>query len=466
MARVALSGRVDGLGRAGFRELVHRHGHTYASSLEEGVDLLVVGEEPLASKVARARALDIEVVSVQAFREQLGQGAARPEAPVHTEAAEASLPSIERQAERVRILDLWLPRRAVLDDDSAARVPTVDELAHYTLDAPTLRQLRFVARAVRLRHPCLLEGDTATSKTSAVRFVAALLGQPVVRVNLDGQTDATELVGRYVPDGDGWRFQEGPVPLAMRHGWWLVLDEVNLAEPAVLERLNPVLERVPSLLLSEGDGTRFGPGGVPVHESFRVFATMNPAEYQGRSVLSPAWRDRFVATYQARAPGELELRQLLEWLVFARQPEVEVDGAAWLAPEALVEAPFASLQGVAGMGTLLSRVAALHAAAGAMADAARGQGAALGAQRRERYVFTRRGLLAFLDALATLRLVDPHSGREQGLAEAPTRVVLDALEQVYVEPLAGDEDRGRMRQLLRSLGLSRDQWVDPFHEEA
>ena len=42
-----------------------------------------------------------------------------------------------------------------------------------------------------------------------------------------------------------WRWQDGLVVQAMKHGWWVLLDEVNLAEPQILERLNSVLERDP-----------------------------------------------------------------------------------------------------------------------------------------------------------------------------------------------------------------------------
>ena len=48
-----------------------------------------------------------------------------------------------------------------------------------------------------------------------------------------------------------WRWEDGLVPQAMRQGWWLLLDEVNLAEPQILERLNSVLELDPSLVLTE-----------------------------------------------------------------------------------------------------------------------------------------------------------------------------------------------------------------------
>ena len=463
MARVALTGSPGELTRAGFRTLVDEAGWSYAATLDEEVDVLVVGAKPLDSKVSKARSLGVEVLPFEAFRERLGAPPPRADAPLATAEPQGELPSLSCTGERLRVLDVFVPRRAVLDRSSAPRVPSRASFRHYTLDAPTLRQLRFLARAVRLGHPCLLEGDTATSKTSSVRYLAACLGQPVVRVNLNGQTDATELVGRYVPEGDGWRFQEGPVPLAMRHGWWLILDEVNLAEPAVLERLNPVLERQPSLLISEGDGSLLGPGGEAVHVDFRVFATMNPAEYQGRSVLSPAWRDRFVATHQAEAPGELELRQMLERVVFGSQPAIDAAGARWLAPDSDEAPPFAALASVPGIGALLSRVAALHAAAMAMASAVDGQAAALGAGRRERYVFTRRGLLAFLDALS-IELVEPSTGELEGIADAPARVVLDALEQRYLAPIRGEDDRARMHNLLRSLGLARDHWIDPFVE--
>lgn len=48
---------------------------------------------------------------------------------------------------------------------------------------------------------------------------------------------------RYVSDSTGnLRFQEGVLVQAVREGWWIVLDELNLAPSDVLEALNRLLD--------------------------------------------------------------------------------------------------------------------------------------------------------------------------------------------------------------------------------
>ena len=78
--------------------------------------------------------------------------------------------------------------------------PSPAEFVHFCIDALTAETLLHVVDAVVMREPCLLEGDTSTAKTSSVLYVAAQVGQPVVRINLHGQTDTGELVGRFVPN--------------------------------------------------------------------------------------------------------------------------------------------------------------------------------------------------------------------------------------------------------------------------
>ncbi len=115
----------------------------------------------------------------------------------------------------------------------------------------------------------------------------------------------------------------------MKRGWWVVLDEVNLAEPQILERLNSILERDPPLVLSEHDNTVFGTSERPIHPDFRIFATMNPAEYAGRSELSPAYRDRWLGYRFVSAPGEVEYLAMLRHLVYGEQPTVRLQGRSY-----------------------------------------------------------------------------------------------------------------------------------------
>lgn len=516
--KIALTGSLDGVSRADFKKMVAEAHGEYVSGLTDEVDFLVVGERPLQSRLDQADSLSVRILH-QADFEQLivGRGPTvsdeMAEVPLAFESTGEAPLSVEDLTPRhLRILDLVVPRRP----KAGALTPPLGGFSHYTLDSPTLAMLRFIARAVVLRQACLLEGETATSKTSAILFLAALTNHEVVRINLNGQSDTSELVGRYVPNESQvrlpveelmehldlledesrmileraqdehrglsaverqqiaanermvppqWRFQEGLVPLAMRRGWWVILDEVNLAEPQVLERLNSVLERNPSLVLTEGPGTRFGPGGdVPVHPDFRIFATMNPAEYQGRSVLSPAYKDRWVATWQASNPGEIEYRQMLERVVFGKQPSVEVDGIAYRGAESS-RAPYGGLAQVKGVDDFLSRLAALHAGLVRMATPEDGRTPALGVSRRERYVFSRRGLLAVLDGLGHLKLTDPYTGRAVDFRASPETLAADAIERTYLDRIRGSDDRERVVQLLRTLGLARGSWVQQFGAE-
>ena len=105
--------------------------------------------------------------------------------------------AIEVTEEYVRILDVVLPRRKSVGQ--AGRAADIRSFSYLCLDEHFLITARNVAAAASFDIPCVLEGETATAKTTMIRWVAALVGQPVYRLNLNGQTDTSELVGRYVP---------------------------------------------------------------------------------------------------------------------------------------------------------------------------------------------------------------------------------------------------------------------------
>jgi midasin len=115
---------------------------------------------------------------------------------------------------------------------------------------------------------------------------------------------------------------DGPLVGAMRKGHLFLLDEMSLAEDAVLERLNSVLEPSRTLVLAEKGGDLSldedsdESTEVKAHDDFRVFATMNPGGDFGKRELSPALRSRFteiwVPSVTESSDIELVLGQTLQ----------------------------------------------------------------------------------------------------------------------------------------------------------
>jgi MoxR-like ATPase len=461
-------------------------GYALAQTLA-GCDVVVLGPGANEKTVNLARERKVPAIPWSELQLSL------PGEPGRPKAATERRPLFQDLGEgRVRVLDQML--RAELP---ASGLPAADLFTGLCFDEPFLRALRAVARGAAHGFPTALEGPTAASKTTVVLWLGRLLGRSVTRLNLSGQTDTGELVGRFVPMLPGedwelaslraceghlqpltrellrqaegreltwaervlirraeaiethqWRFQEGVIPQAMRHGHFVLVDEINLAEPQVLERLNPVLEDPASLLVSEGHHTRFGPGGLPIHPDFRIFATLNPAEYSGRSVMSPAFRDRFTNWHNSEGPGEREYLAHLRLLVRGEQPEVRLEDGIYQAPASqplypqLAEAP--------GIEVLLERLARFHALlAAASVDGGNGQ-PGLGRSRRERYVFSRRGLLT------CLRLWAQADGAADG-ASVESRLGR-ALAAIYFERLA-PSDRKAARSIASAAGLPAEDFA-------
>jgi MoxR-like ATPase len=443
-------------------------GYSMAQTLA-GADLVITGPEVAERVLQLARERQIPVMPWGDIQETL-QGSSPP-GP--TESAER-MPLFVHHGDSVSILGTQLP---------CVGLPDPGLFEGLCFDEPFLRALRAAVRGVAHGFPTALEGPTAASKTTVVLWLGRALGRQVSRLNLNGQTDCGELIGRFVPARQGddwdigslnacgehlqpvtrsilqaaagrqltwgervlirraegiesnqWRFQEGVVPVALRQGHFVLLDELNLADPATLERINPILEQPASLLLSEGDNTRWGPGGLPIHPGFRIFATMNPAEYSGRSVMSPAFRDRFVNWFHAEGPGEREFLAHLRLVVFGEQPEVRLDGRIYRAPASTAALP--GLADASGIPGLLERLARFHALLSkATLDPGNGQ-PGLGRSRRERYIFSRRGLMACLQLWAAARDARPSS--------CPAGQLGQAVAAIYFERMApGDHKAAR-----------------------
>ncbi|TQE13576.1 hypothetical protein C1H46_000907 [Malus baccata] len=179
-----------------------------------------------------------------------------------------------------------------------------DNSTKYTETKSVEERLRNLARAIWIKkYPVLLQGPTSSGKTSLVQHLAAITGHEFICRN----------IGSYITDATGKLvFHEGVLVKAVRNGYWIVLDELNLAPSDVLEALNRLLDDNRELFVPELQET------IHAHKNFMLFATQNPPGfYGGRKMLSRAFRNRFVEIHVDEIP-ETDLIEILR----KRQPDV------------------------------------------------------------------------------------------------------------------------------------------------
>ncbi|WP_341319116.1 AAA family ATPase [Paraburkholderia sp. IMGN_8] len=142
----------------------------------------------------------------------------------------------------------------------------------------------------------MLIGHTGAGKTSLIEQVAARSHHGVLRSNMNGQTTVGDFVGFWTVKGGETIWVDGVLPAAMREGLWLIVDEIDFAEPSILAALTAVLEPHGRLVLKEKGNEIVAP-----HPAFRLFATANAIGamsqfrhlYQGANLMNEAFLDRW-----------------------------------------------------------------------------------------------------------------------------------------------------------------------------
>ena len=147
---------------------------------------------------------------------------------------------------------------------------------------------------IRGKRNIFISGESGTGKSDMIQKLADFYGQTVIRINFhQGVTEST-LIGKYIVKSGETLFAYGLVPLAMKKGYWLLLDEIDYAEPEHTSVLQAVLEGKP-LIITSNEGEMVVP-----HPSFRIFATGNTTgrgdssdSYHGTNFMNSAFLDRW-----------------------------------------------------------------------------------------------------------------------------------------------------------------------------
>ena len=144
-------------------------------------------------------------------------------------------------------------------------------------------------------NPLWLWGPMGSGKSSALTQMAARLNVPCQVVTCHDELQTPDLIGRYVPNGEGgFDFVDGPLLTAMRFGQLLILDEIDYLSPATAAGLNGLREGQPITVPETGEV-------VYPADGFRLAVTSNTngngdeyGIYSGTNRMNQAFMDGFV----------------------------------------------------------------------------------------------------------------------------------------------------------------------------
>ena len=104
------------------------------------------------------------------------------------------------------------------------------------------REVELFEAAHAARLPVMLKGPTGCGKTRFVEHMAWRLSRPLITVACHEDLSATDLVGRFLLEGDETVWHDGPLTAAVRNGAICYLDEVVEARKDTVVIIHPLTD--------------------------------------------------------------------------------------------------------------------------------------------------------------------------------------------------------------------------------
>lgn len=154
---------------------------------------------------------------------------------------------------------------------------------------PLADEVSLFEAAYSVRMPMMLKGPTGCGKTRFVEFMAWKLGKPLVTVACNEDMTASDLVGRFLLDATGTRWQDGPLAVAARIGAICYLDEVVEARQDTTVVIHPLTDTRRVLPLEKKGEL------VHAHADFQLVVSYNPGYQALMKDLKQSTKQRFGA---------------------------------------------------------------------------------------------------------------------------------------------------------------------------
>jgi len=143
--------------------------------------------------------------------------------------------------------------------------------------------------AYATRMPMMLKGPTGCGKTRFIEYMAWKLNRPLITVACNEDMTASDLVGRFLLDANGTRWQDGPLAIAARFGGICYLDEVVEARQDTTVVIHPLTDNRRVLPLEKTGEL------VHAHPDFQLVVSYNPGYQSVMKDLKQSTKQRFGA---------------------------------------------------------------------------------------------------------------------------------------------------------------------------
>ncbi|MEN8166259.1 MAG: CbbQ/NirQ/NorQ/GpvN family protein [Pseudomonadota bacterium] len=152
---------------------------------------------------------------------------------------------------------------------------------------PVHNEVEMYQAAYDARMPVMLKGPTGCGKSRFVEYMAWKLQKPLITVACNEDMTASDLVGRFLLDINGTKWQDGPLTVAARIGALCYLDEVVEARQDTTVVIHPLTDHRRELPLEKKGEL------VHAHEDFQIVISYNPGYQSLMKDLKQSTKQRF-----------------------------------------------------------------------------------------------------------------------------------------------------------------------------
>ena len=184
---------------------------------------------------------------------------------------------------------------------------------------PVADEVELFEVAYSQQMPILLKGPTGTGKTRFVEYMCYRLGKPLTKITKKSEQASTtsiplmtiachedltasDLVGRYLLQGDETKWMDGPLARAVKVGAICYLDEVVEARKDTTVLIHPLTDHRRYLPIDKRGEV------IEAHKDFLMVISYNPGYQSALKDLKHSTRQMFMALELNSPPPDIEAK--------------------------------------------------------------------------------------------------------------------------------------------------------------